>query len=306
MRAPRARSCSTSLDSHDLDVDAKVGSLSVANRQRVEIAKALSQNARVLIMDEPTAALADADVQRLMAIVRRLRERGVGIIYISHRCRRSSSSPTGSRCCATARYVGTRPIAEVDRADARRDDGRPRRSTSSSPRPRRRSASRSSSCATSPIGDRRPRRLASTLRAGEILGLAGLVGSGRTELALTIFGITPATVGRDPARRQAGDASTAPRQARDLGIAYVPEDRGLQGLVRPHDHRARTSRWPSSTGSPRLLHRSRRARARWRADADRAASASGPAGRSRSSASSPAATSRRSCSASGSRPSRAS
>ena len=85
MRRRVARSCSTSLDSHDLDVDAKVGTLSVANRQRVEIAKALSQNARVLIMDEPTAALADADVRRLMVVVKRLRERGVGIIYVSHK-----------------------------------------------------------------------------------------------------------------------------------------------------------------------------------------------------------------------------
>ena len=74
----RARQLLDSLDSHDLDVDAKVGTLSVANRQRVEIAKALSQDARVLIMDEPTAALAEADVRRLIAVVKRLRERGVG------------------------------------------------------------------------------------------------------------------------------------------------------------------------------------------------------------------------------------
>jgi len=80
-----ARKLLDSLDSHDLDVDAKVGTLSVANRQRVEIAKALSQNARVVIMDEPTASLAEADVQQLLAITRRLRERGVGIVYVSHK-----------------------------------------------------------------------------------------------------------------------------------------------------------------------------------------------------------------------------
>ena len=115
-----------SLDSHDLDVDAKVGTLSVANRQRVEIAKALSQNARVLIMDEPTAALADADVRRLMIVVKRLRERGVGIVYVSHRCTRSSSSPTGSRCCAMARLIGTLAHRRGDRAESRRHDGRAR------------------------------------------------------------------------------------------------------------------------------------------------------------------------------------
>ncbi|MBP0575705.1 ATP-binding cassette domain-containing protein, partial [Mycobacterium tuberculosis] len=73
------------LDSPDLDVDIKVGALSVANRQRVEIAKALSHNARVLVMDEPTAALAEADVRRLIAVVKRLRAQGVAIIYVSHR-----------------------------------------------------------------------------------------------------------------------------------------------------------------------------------------------------------------------------
>src|SRR5215208_7915603 len=76
----RARALLDSLDSPELDIDAKVGTLSVANRQRVEIARALSQDARVVIMDEPTAALADADVARLFAIVRRLRERGVGVV----------------------------------------------------------------------------------------------------------------------------------------------------------------------------------------------------------------------------------
>src|SRR5689334_1930544 len=81
----KSRTLLDDLDSHHLDVDTKVGALSVANRQRVEIAKALSQNARVVIMDEPTASLAEADVQQLMTIIRRLRERGVGIIYVSHK-----------------------------------------------------------------------------------------------------------------------------------------------------------------------------------------------------------------------------
>src|SRR5262245_16581192 len=84
MRA-RARALLDDLDSHDLDIDTRVGRLSVANRQRVEIAKALSQEARVLILDEPTASLADTDVRRLMDVLRRLRQRGVGIIYISHK-----------------------------------------------------------------------------------------------------------------------------------------------------------------------------------------------------------------------------
>jgi rhamnose transport system ATP-binding protein len=81
----RARQLLDELDSGDLDVDQKVVHLSVGNRQRIEIARALAQDARVLIMDEPTAALAEHDVQRQMSIVRNLRKRGVAIIYVSHR-----------------------------------------------------------------------------------------------------------------------------------------------------------------------------------------------------------------------------
>src|ERR1019366_9471512 len=84
MRA-NARALLDDLDSPHIDVDAKVATLSVANRQRVEIAKALSQDARVVIMDEPTASLTEADVRRLLNIVRRLRDRGVGIVYVSHK-----------------------------------------------------------------------------------------------------------------------------------------------------------------------------------------------------------------------------
>ena len=85
MRARRARSSSPRSTSTTSTCCARVGTLSVGNRQRVEIAKALSQNARILIMDEPTAALTEADVVHLFRIVRLLRERGVGIVYISHR-----------------------------------------------------------------------------------------------------------------------------------------------------------------------------------------------------------------------------
>jgi rhamnose transport system ATP-binding protein len=226
----RARTLLDSLDSPDLDPEAKVVSLSVADRQRVEIAKALSQDARLLIMDEPTAALAEADVQRLLDVVRRLRARGVAIIYISHRMPEIFALADRVTVLRDGRCLGTRTIAEVDEATlVSLMVGRPldRLYPKSDAAPGRtvlelRNVSYG----------RRVREVSLTVRAGEIVGIAGLVGSGRTETALTVFGITPAAAGEilvdgRPVRIE------SPRQARDLGIAYVPEDRAHQGLVRP-------------------------------------------------------------------------
>jgi ABC-type sugar transport system ATPase subunit len=226
----RARQLLDELDSHHLDVDTKVASLSVANRQRVEIAKALSQNARVVVMDEPTASLAEADVQQLMAIVRGLRARGVGIVYVTHKLAEVFALADRVTVLRDGKHVGTRPIGEVnEKSLVSMMVGR--------------SIDQLYPKSEAKIGEpllelrhvnhgRMVRDISFTLRAGEILGIAGLVGSGRTELALTIFGLTPATSGEILV---AGKPVTidSPERARDLGIAYVPEDRGLQGLIRP-------------------------------------------------------------------------
>ncbi len=226
----KARAILDSLDSPDLDIDAPVSTLSVANRQRVEIAKALSQDAKLLIMDEPTAALAEADVQRLMEVVRKLRARGVAIVYVSHRMPEIFALADRVTVIRDGAWIATQPIGavterslvammvgrEIDRLFPKIDATLGAVAL----------ALREVSFGT------RVRHVSFELRAGEILGIAGLVGSGRTELALTIFGITPATSGEI---RLAGKPVTidSPRRARDLGIAYVPEDRGSQGLVRP-------------------------------------------------------------------------
>ena len=226
----RARQLLDSLDSHDLDVDAKVGTLSVANRQRVEIAKALSQDARLLIMDEPTAALVEADVRRLMSVVKKLRERGVAIIYVSHRMPEIFELADRVTVLRDGSYIGTRDISEVTEGSlVSMMVGR--------------SIEQLFPKVEAPLGEvalelrdvsygRKVQNVSLSLRAGEILGLAGLIGSGRTELALTVFGITPASTGEIlvNGRKVTIDG---PRKARDLGIAYVPEDRGSQGLVRP-------------------------------------------------------------------------
>jgi len=229
MRA-RAREILDELDSHHLDVDAKVASLSVANRQRVEIAKALSQNARVVVMDEPTASLAEADVQQLMAIVRALRARGVGIVYVTHKLPEVFALADRVTVLRDGKHVATRPIGEVnEKSLVSMMVGR--------------SIDQLFPKAEAKIGEpvlelrhvsqgRMVRDISLTLRAGEILGIAGLVGSGRTELALTIFGLTPAKSGEILVAGKRVEIDS-PQRARDLGIAYVPEDRGLQGLIRP-------------------------------------------------------------------------
>jgi len=229
MRA-RARRLLDELDSHHLDVDAKVASLSVANRQRVEIAKALSQDARVVVMDEPTASLAEADVQQLMAIVRALRERGVGIVYVTHKLPEVFALADRVTVLRDGKHVATKPITEVNEKSlvsmmvGRSIDQLFPKGEAKIGEPLL--ELRHVSCG------RMVRDISFTLRAGEILGVAGLVGSGRTELALTIFGLTPAESGEiliagKPARID------SPQTARNLGVAYVPEDRGLQGLIRP-------------------------------------------------------------------------
>jgi ABC-type sugar transport system ATPase subunit len=164
-----------------------------------------------------------------MAIVRRLRERGVGIVYVSHRLREIFALADRVTVLRDGACIGTRPISEVteaalismmvgrsiDQLFPKVDAARGRTLLELRNLSYRRAV----------------RHVSLTVRQGEILGIAGLVGSGRTELALTIFGITPATSGEilvDGKPVVIG----GPRVARDLGIAYIPEDRGLQGLIR--------------------------------------------------------------------------
>ncbi len=234
----RARELLDSLECFELDVDAKVGTLSVANRQRVEIARALSQSPRVLIMDEPTAALAEADVQRLLDVVRTLRSRGVGIVYVSHRMPEIFALADRVTVLRDGEHVATHPIAEVNHDKlVSLMVGRPVDQLY----PKSAVAIGAALLEVKGVSYRsRVQDISFTLHAGEILGIAGLVGSGRTELAHTIFGVTPATAGTITLDGKVVTI-TSPAQARDLGIAYIPEDRGLQGLIRPQTIRENAS-----------------------------------------------------------------
>lgn len=219
-----------SLDIHDLDVDQPVGSLSVGNRQRVEIAKALSQDARVLIMDEPTATLTGSDVEKLFRIVKLLRERSVGVIYISHRLEEIFELADRVTVLRDGACVGTQNIAEVTE-DSLITQMVGRTIDDLFPKQNARIGEpvlevKALSCP--PL----TREVNLTLRRGEILGLAGLVGSGRSELAQVIFGITPARSG-SISINGVEQAIDSPSTAISHGIAYVPEDRSTQGLIKP-------------------------------------------------------------------------
>jgi rhamnose transport system ATP-binding protein len=228
--AAKTEALLASLEIHDLAADRIVGTLAVGNRQRVEILRALSQDARLLIMDEPTAALTEYDVTRLFDIVRRLKSRGVGIVYISHRMDEIFQLADRVTVLRDGAQVGTRRVAETSSAElVQLMVGRKIESL----------FPKIAALIGAPVLEvrdlvRRPmtKGVSLTVHAGEIVGLAGLVGSGRSELAQTVFGVTPAESGQI---LLAGKPVTirSPGAARALGVAYVPEDRGTQGLVRP-------------------------------------------------------------------------
>ena len=225
----RSEEILASLNIHDMDVKRKVGLLNVGNRQRVEIAKALSLDAKVLIMDEPSAALTESDVERLFDIVRLLKERGVAIIYISHRLIEVFQLADKVTVLRDGKFVDSKPVSETDEDDLiRMMVGR----TITDLFPKLPSEVGAPVLEVRNL-ERHPQteNVTFEVRSGEIVGMAGLVGSGRSETAQCIFGILKPDSGEI---RVGGKAVTikSPSQAMKLGIAYIPEDRGTQGLVR--------------------------------------------------------------------------
>jgi len=209
------------------DVNAPVRGLSMADQQLIEIAKSLSVEARVLILDEPTASLSAHEVERLFVIVRRLRERGVAILFVSHRLDEVFALCDRATVFRDGRHVVTMPTNTMTTADlVRHMVGR---AVSLFPK------------VETPIGDvllevdglsrsGSFRDVTFTVRSGEIVGFAGLVGAGRTEVARVLFGIDR----RDAGEIRLGGTNvefTSPSAAMIAGIAYVPEDRHQDGLV---------------------------------------------------------------------------
>jgi len=210
-----------------LDPRARVAGLPLAARQMTEIAKAVAARARVLIMDEPTAILAQEETDVLFRVIAQLRDEGVAVVYISHRLDEIFRIAGCVTVLRDGRLVTSAPAGELTRADVVRlmvgrelAAGYPRGATVAGPE-----VLRLEGVTSGPV-----RGASLALRAGEIVGLVGLVGAGRTELARAIFG---AAARRDGRMWLDGRpfAPRTPREAITAGVALLPEDRKRQGLV---------------------------------------------------------------------------
>jgi rhamnose transport system ATP-binding protein len=209
------------------DLGAQVRGLSMADQQLIEIAKALSVEARVLVLDEPTASLSAHEVERLFAIVRRLRDRGVAVLFVSHRLDEVFALCDRATVFRDGRHVITTATADLTTADlVRHMVGR---AVTLFPK------------VETPVGDVLLEvtglgrvgvfdDVSFSVRAGEIVGFAGLVGAGRTEVARVLFGIDRPDSGA--IRLDGAPVSfSSPSAAMHAGVAYLPEDRHQEGLV---------------------------------------------------------------------------
>ena len=218
-----------------IDLDTPCGRLSTAQQQLVEIAKALAFEARIIVMDEPSAALTSHEVERLFEIIRDLRRRGIGVIYVSHRLEEIFRIADRVTVLRDGANVGARSISDITRSQMielmvgreLKDEFPKRQAVIGAPRLK----------VTGLRRGKAVRDVSFEVRRGEILALTGLIGAGRTETVRLIFGAD---------RRDAGTieldghelALRSPRDAIRLGIGLLTEDRKLQGLVLSHSVRA--------------------------------------------------------------------
>lgn len=211
-----------------IDPDTEAGTLSIGQQQMVEIARALSLNAEVLIMDEPTAALTEREIEALFTVIRDLRKQGVGIVYISHRMEEIFALCDRISVLRDGTFVGTEIIKEttLDRIVQMmvgRELGERFPERSVKPGAERLRVENLSDGGI--LQD-----ISFTARQGEILGVAGLMGAGRTEIMRTLFGVVPKKSGRVVLDGQE-ITIRKPEDAIRHGIAFVTEDRKAEGLV---------------------------------------------------------------------------
>ena len=212
----------------DFDATAEMGSLSVAQQQMVEIAKALSANAEIIIMDEPTAALTKSESEELYRITEKLRDEGTSIIFISHRFEDMYRLASRVTVLRDSQYIGTYDVDAITNADLiKAMVGREIKDLFPKPEVQ--------------IGETILKieklthmgyfkDVSFEVRKGEILGLTGLVGAGRTEVIQTVFGIEKYDSGKIFMEGKEVRI-TKPKDAMNLGIGLLPEDRQHQGLI---------------------------------------------------------------------------
>ena len=213
-----------------IDPTVKLGELTVGKQQMVEIAKAISRDCKLLVLDEPTAALTQPEVEELFKIMRELREKGIGMIYVSHRMDEINRISDRVTVMRDGEYVGTVNTAEVTKDDiVKMMVGRvimgDKKETSAVP-------------ADAPVvlevkhlnAGKEVKNVSFKLRKGEILGFAGLMGAGRTEVARALYGADPKQTGEIYINGKKVDIKT-PEQAVKNGICYLSEDRKRFGLM---------------------------------------------------------------------------
>ncbi|MEG9226973.1 sugar ABC transporter ATP-binding protein [Aeromicrobium sp. Sec7.5] len=212
-----------------LEAGRPVRTLSVAEQQIVEIAKAVSQDARIISMDEPTAALADHEVELLYAIIERLTARGVAILYVSHRLKEIFDLCTTITVLKDGQHAATRPAAELDESElVRLMVGRSL--VTYFPDPLAGTEVGEPRLELDGVGHGEVDGVTLTVRAGEVVGVSGLQGSGRTELLEGVFGVRPFS--RGTVRLDGRELRLrSPRRAVRAGIALVTEDRKATGLA---------------------------------------------------------------------------
>jgi ABC-type sugar transport system ATPase subunit len=214
----------------DLNPAAKAGSLTAGEQQLVEIAQALIGEAKILVMDEPTAALTDAEIEGLFALLRRMTEQGIGIIYISHRIAEILEIADRVTVLRDGMRVGTVPVKGTTSDELVRmmvgrslDEMYPRHRVP----PGETLLEVTDLSAEGGLHD-----INFTLRAGEVLGVYGLLGAGRSLLAHVLFGDRPKSSGEISLKGKVA-AVRSPSAARTLGMGYVPMERRTEGLVGP-------------------------------------------------------------------------
>lgn len=211
----------------DIDINAQVSSLTVAKKQIVEIMHAINNNSRILIMDEPSAVLTDRELEVMFRIVKQLRDKGITIIYISHRLDEIFGLCSNVSVLRDGRHINTIPVASVDRQGlinmmVGREMGQEY--------PKEVGNVGGTILEVKNLSRGILQDISFEVKSGEVFGISGLVGAGRTELARAILGIDKPESGEVYVRGKKVHYRTFADAIRD-GLGLIPEDRKLQGLV---------------------------------------------------------------------------